>query len=163
MAPILVTPPSAPLVALADLKAHLGVNFADDDALIQSLEKAAVAHLDGWRGILGRCIKQQVWAVSFGCAGCHRLPFPDVASVVVDAGDVVLSQDALGSRVEITEPTTVTMTIKAPDDVAEIAGLAVKMLVAHWYANREAVGVGGLQEMPFAVNRLLAPIRWILL
>lgn len=163
MTPICVTPPVEPLVDLDAMKDHLRVDFADDDALITVLEKAAVAHLDGWRGILGRCIKQQVWSVSFGCAGCHRLPFPDVVSVEVDAGEVVLSHDALGSRVDISEPATVMMTIKAPDEVAEIASLAVKMLVAHWYANREAVGAGGLQEMPFSVDRLLAPIRWILL
>ncbi|GFM73601.1 hypothetical protein PSCICL_45930 [Pseudomonas cichorii] len=32
---------------------------------------------------------------------------------------------------------------------------AVLLLVGHWYANREAVAVGGLTAVPLAVDRLL--------
>ena len=41
--------------------------------------------------------------------------------------------------------------------------LAVKMLVGHWYENREAVVIAGVgatpHEVPMAVDRLLAPYR----
>ena len=38
---------------------------------------------------------------------------------------------------------------------------AIKMLVGHWYANREAVLVGSIsKEYEFAVAALLAPLKW---
>jgi len=38
---------------------------------------------------------------------------------------------------------------------------AIKMLVGHWYANRETVLVGSIsKEFEFAASALLAPLRW---
>ena len=45
-----------PLLTTAEAKAHCRVDTSDDDTLIASLVKAATAHLDGWSGILGRCL-----------------------------------------------------------------------------------------------------------
>lgn len=36
---------------------------------------------------------------------------------------------------------------------------AIKMLVGHWYATREAVGNAG-QDVPMGVHALLAPLKW---
>lgn len=36
---------------------------------------------------------------------------------------------------------------------------AIKMLVGHWYAAREAVGNAG-QDVPMGVHALLAPLKW---
>jgi uncharacterized phiE125 gp8 family phage protein len=36
---------------------------------------------------------------------------------------------------------------------------AIKMLVGHWYANREAVGNAG-QNVPMGVAALLEPLKW---
>lgn len=36
---------------------------------------------------------------------------------------------------------------------------AIKMLVGHWYANREAVGNAG-QNVPLGVSALLEPLKW---
>lgn len=163
MVPIRVTPPTAPLVSLEDLKHHLRVDSDNDDGLIKALQEAAVSHLDGWRGIVGRCIQHQVWRVAFASAGCHRLPFPDVREVTVDAGTADLGHDALGSHVTLSMPATVTMTVAAPEEVKHIAVLAVKMLVAHWYQNRESVAGQALSEVPMSVDCLLRPIRWVLL
>lgn len=162
MIPIRVTPPVGPLVGLGELKAHLRVDYGDDDALITSLEKAAVAHLDGWRGILGRCIQQQVWSVQFDRPGRHRLPFPDVSGITASAGEVELCHDALGSLVTLTEASIVDMTVRAPEEVGLVAALAVKMLVAHWYHHPEAVSTSGKSEVPMAVSAILAPVRWVL-
>lgn len=157
MVPVRVTPPTAPLVSLEGLKQYLRVGFDDDDDLIEGHEKAAVAYLDGWRGIMGRCIQEQVWAIAFSCPGCHRLPFPDVASVTVDAGTAVLEHDALGSRVTLTDPATVTMTVTAPDEVREIAVKVVKMLVKRWYDPPKTM------PSPDPIHSLLAPVRWVVL
>lgn len=52
---VVVTPP-APVVLLADAKAHLRVLGGHDDARIQLLIDAATAVLDGRQGILGRVL-----------------------------------------------------------------------------------------------------------
>lgn len=159
MTPRVLIPPSGPLVGIADLRAHLRIDFSDDDAQIVALEKAAVAHLDGWRGILRRCIQSQTWQVDYPAAGVHRLPFGDVTNVEASAGTADLRQDARGSFVTLSEAATVTLTVEAPADVREIATIAVKMLVAHWYETREAATGGALAPTPLAVDRLLTPVR----
>jgi len=152
--------PAGPLVALTDLKAHLRVDSADDDTLIQSLEKAAVAHLDGWRGVLGRCIQPQTWEVAYPSAGSHRLPFPDVSSVSASSGTATLAHDTLGARVHLSEACTVTLVAAMPEDAVEQVKLIVKLLVGHWYENREATTATALKDGPIAVDALLSPIRW---
>ena len=91
MIPTRVTPPAGPVVTVADLKADLGIVGTHDDMRLAALEAAAVAHLDGWRGILGRCIMPQSWRIEYGCAGRHRLPFGDVTEVTFVSGDRILA------------------------------------------------------------------------
>ena len=59
--PALVTPPSGAVVTLAAAKAHLRVDHDLDDSAIGALIAAAEAHLDGYGGILGRCLLTQTW------------------------------------------------------------------------------------------------------
>jgi uncharacterized phiE125 gp8 family phage protein len=44
-------------------------------------------------------------------------------------------------------------------DVPEMLKLAVRMLAAHWYENREATSILDLKPVPLAVNSLLANFR----
>lgn len=159
--PVRVTPPSGPVVSLADLRAHLRVDGTDENTLIEAYEKAAVAHLDGYRGILGRCILSQKWTVTYEQAGTFRLPFPDVSAVEVDAGTATLAQDCLGSLVTITDPCTVTMTAALPADALEAVKMAIKLLVGHWFENREAASEAKIEDAPLAFNALIAPLRWV--
>lgn len=86
LSPVRVTPPAVLPVSLEEAKAQLRVEGTDEDGLIEGLIEAAVAHLDGWSGILGRCLINQQWRVDF-CAWPSnrilRLPFPDVSAVAV--------------------------------------------------------------------------------
>lgn len=110
--PVLVTPPDILPVSLAEAKAHLRVDYDDDDGLILSLIRAAVDHLDGWTGILGRCLVEQEWRQDFPAgATCFPLPLGPVISVTsvtvagnaVDTANYALRTDAGGrSHVEIT-------------------------------------------------------------
>lgn len=157
MTPIRVTPPAGPVVPLPDLKAHLRVVGDHDDAHIVALEAAAVAHLDGWRGALGRCLLEQAWQVSYPGAGVWRLPFPDVTAVTaVDAaGDPVdadLSHDALGSRVEIGEAAVVTLTAALPADSIDAARVAIKLWVGAQYDG---------SDVPAAFDALVNTLRWV--
>ncbi len=84
--PVLVTPPTVLPVTLAEAKAHLRVEHDEDDALIAAMLAAAIERLDGWSGILGRCLIEQVWALPFERfprSDLIGLPFPNVSGVVV--------------------------------------------------------------------------------
>jgi uncharacterized phiE125 gp8 family phage protein len=59
----LKTAPAEPPVGLDEVKAHLRVDFEDDDDLIEGLIDAATAHLDGFAGILGRAMVTQTWTL----------------------------------------------------------------------------------------------------
>lgn len=59
--PVLVTPPAIQPVTLTDAKLHLRVDHNDENTQIEGLIRAATEHLDGWTGILGRCLAEQVW------------------------------------------------------------------------------------------------------
>lgn len=74
LAPVLITPPASLPVTLDEAKLHLRAAFpnedgsmpaTDEDGLITALLEAAVSHLDGWTGILGRCLVEQTWRVDF--------------------------------------------------------------------------------------------------
>lgn len=160
MIPRLVTPPSDLVVSVDEAKGHCRVDGGDEDLLIQHYIDAAVVYLDGWHGVLGRCISRQVWEVDYPAAGCWRLPLPDVETVTASVGDAVLSHDAQGCTVTLTEAATVTMIVCMPETLRPTVAQIIKMLVGHWYQNREAVGGDGLQAIPMAVDALLAPIRW---
>lgn len=170
-----VAPTEAP-ISLAEAKAHISVDFSDDDVLIASLIDGAVAHLDGWTGILGRCIVTQTWSIALGdwpACGNVRLPFPDVSAVVVtyyDADDVEqtvsasgyeLLEDSQGAFIRFRDAFTypevygdrsdgvrVTLTagFGAASAVPEAIKLAVKMLVAEAY---EARGATMAAEIPY--------------
>lgn len=81
MTPYLVTAPTEVPVTLGQMKAHLRVAHDDDDGDIESRLEGAVAHLDGWGGVLGRCIMPQTWAIDVTGPGPHLLPFPEASDV----------------------------------------------------------------------------------
>lgn len=82
--PVLVAPPAAPPVSLAEAKAHLRIDHALDDARVEAAIAGAVAHLDGYTGILGRALVTQAWRQDFPfwpASRCLPLPLAPVASI----------------------------------------------------------------------------------
>lgn len=167
MHPVIVTPPTAQPVGLEDMRAHLRVTYRDEDALIQQLMAAAVAHLDGWNGVLGRAIMSQTWSETFSGPGPYLLAMPDatVATATVDgiaASGVTTEATAAGVSVEFDSygsETTIEYTCALPARLLPVAQIAVKLLVAHWFENRSAVGES-MAALPMAVDAVLAGIRW---
>lgn len=119
IAPSLITGPTEPPVSLAEAKAHLRVDFTDDDTLISALVDAATAHIDGHTGILARALVTQTWQQDF----CDwpgdrvlRLPLAPVAAVesvkyfdaanvettVAESGNYALLEDARGPYIKFT-------------------------------------------------------------
>ena len=188
-APIRTTAPDATPVTLEEAKAHLRVDHEDDNTLITSLIEAATAHLDGWTGILGRCLVTQSWRQDFcgwPASRTLRLPFPDVSAATVkyfdgdnisrDVADemVAVLADARGSYIRFSDAFIYPGLCDDRGDrlqVTFISGygdmtavpLAIKtaifLLVGNWYANREAVTAHAALVLPMAVDALLAPYR----
>lgn len=80
-----VTPPAEAPITLA--QARRQVRLGDDDSqdeLLAQLVAAAVDHLDGYAGTLGRAIVAQTWRLhlpGFPSAGGIELPLPPLRSV----------------------------------------------------------------------------------
>lgn len=127
--PVRTVAPVARAVSLSRVKAHLRVTHADDDERIAALIDAATERLDGWSGILGRCLVTQTWRQDFdGFPGADlRLPFPDVQSAAVSyrdtAGDeqvfsgFAVVHDGIGSKLVLNDGQTWPDTAVRPDAV----------------------------------------------
>ena len=186
--PVRSSIPDAP-VTLAEAKAHCRVDFADDDDLITALIQAATDHLDGYSGILARCMVTQTWSKSFAAwSSIIRLPFPDCSDVIIRYGDsesaeqtlstalYYVLEDAVSSYVQFADDFTSPALSDAPApievefdsgfgavaDVPQALKQAILLLVSHWYENREAVG-DNMSKVPMAVDMLIAPYRrmWV--
>ncbi len=82
--PVLVAPPDETPVSLAEAKAHLRIDHDLDNGRVEAAIAGAVAHLDGYTGILGRALVTQTWRqdIPFWPASrCLRLPLAPVASI----------------------------------------------------------------------------------
>lgn len=188
--PVLINGPAAAPVTLDEVKAHLDVSYVDKDDQIGLLIAAAVAYLDGWTGILGRCLMPQTWRQDYDAfARCLRLPLFPVASIesvkydddegaeqTVSSSNYVLLADDLGAYVKFkdtygfaavsaTKPAVRVAYVAGYADAATVPAAvkaAMLLLIRHWFDNPSAVQVGSpAQAMPFAVDALLAPFRRI--
>ncbi len=169
MVPYLVTPPASMPVNIADMKAHLVVDFDDDDALIDAQQAAAVAHLDAHGGVLGRCIMPQTWAIDVTGPGPHLLPFPDASGVAADAGGDELSVEtvrtARGVVVTVADASsgqdvTISATYGLPAERLSAAQMLIKLMVGNWYSNRTAATETKMSSLPMAADALIAALRW---
>lgn len=193
-APVLVTPPATPPVSLQEVKQHLRLvsgaeTYTAEDGPLQIYLDAAVALLDGWSGILGRCLVTQSWRQDFDAlAKTMRLPLfaAGITSIkvrnssgqlsTVSSDDYSLKADYLGSYVRLADD------YNYPTDLAESQAIlieftagygvaaavpanikaAILLLVGHWYANREQVVTGiSAASLPFAVEALIEPFRQV--
>lgn len=159
LVPVLITPPGALFTSIDEVKAHLRVSHSYEDTLISQITSAAVAYLDGWKGVLGRCIMPQTWSVEAD-AGDVLLPFPDITEARVGGVSLPITLCANGAVVTIEEAATIDFDCELPESNREVVKVIVKLLVGHWYENREAVVIGNITTLPIAVDALMAPLRW---
>lgn len=84
ISPIRITPPISQPIDLHEAREQCRVTHFEHDILLQSHIDAATEYLDGWNGILGRCMISQVWRQRFhGWASCLVLPMPGVTDVAL--------------------------------------------------------------------------------
>lgn len=178
---ILLAAPAAEPLTLAEAKAYLRVEHADDDALIAALIAGARAHVEARtrRGLITQSwrIVRDAWPPD-GRVPAPLAPLRQVtAARVYDAGGVAR---ALDLQAFIVEPETIAVapwSIAPPGriaagieidvsigygpaaaDVPEPLRHAVRLLLAHWYENRGVVAREGA-PIPSTLDALLAPHR----
>lgn len=187
--PVLITAPDDPNpVTLAEVKAQLDISYTDKDALITTLLAAAVNYLDGYSGVLGKCILSQTWRQDYDdFASCLHLPQGPVSSITsvkyidtdggeqtVAAADYNLVTKVGGSYVLFdsdysfpslnTDEPAVKVTYVAGYANAAAVPAVIKqiifLLVRHWFDNPSAVSVGVIaQQMPMAIDALIGQAR----
>jgi uncharacterized phiE125 gp8 family phage protein len=173
-----------------EVKAHLRVQHNDDDVLIDGLIESATSYLDGPSGIMGRCLMAQDWYLYYDAFpnGDLLLPLANLLSVVaveyVDPSSLtyVTWTQALNYEVDATAhegwvipvhgwpaiaATSNAMRVtfrcgfgELASDVPAAIRLAMKLMIGHWYENRETVNAGTVtSELPLTTEALLAPFR----
>lgn len=76
-----VTAPAATPITLSEARSHCRADTADD-TMLQIYLDAAVAHVDGAEGVLGRCLVTQTWDYSLDCFPDEiKVPLPTLQSV----------------------------------------------------------------------------------
>lgn len=189
LAPVRVTAPAIDIIAIDDVMAHCRVDSADEVILLQSLTDAATSHVDGYSGILGRALIQQEWQQDFsGFGDVMRLPLGPLIAVssvtYYDTSNVLRTlsaavyaaySDGRGPYIALAPDQVWPATYSRPDAVRATwtAGYgttadtvpaairaAVKLMIGHWYENREAAVIGApVASLPMAVDALLSPFR----
>lgn len=184
MTSILITAPAVEPLAIADLRAHLRVREGVEDGLLESYLKAAREHVER---STGRALIFQSWRLYLDTwpeGRVVRLPVAPVHSVdavTVYDGDGTarnltsdkwtLAQGSLPPRVKISLDIGVSCSTMmgaeieftaghgaGPEAVPETCKQAIRLLVAHWYENREE-GAKVLSSIPQGVDRLLASMK----
>ncbi len=153
LAPVRTVAPAETPVSLAEVKAHLRIDAAEEDTLLDSYLAAAVSRLDGWSGVLGRCLVTQTWRASFyewPSDDKLRLPLAPAASIAsvkyTDAANA--EQTVAGSNYTM-----------AVDDLGPYVRLATTYVLPALYTERDDVvrvefvaGYGAASAVPSAIK-----------
>lgn len=178
----LLTPPVAEPVSVSDLKTHLRVTSSAEDAMIAGLGLAARQAIEARYGL---CILAQEWRLSLDRVPDHAitLPFSPILSVehvgVTRQGitEVILPSDydvhvGLVGRLRMNRAVRTDARLAAvkitfiagwttPESVPEEIRLAIKVLAAHFFENREGGVADRFYTSPEGLHALLAPYRQV--
>lgn len=186
MTVLLITPPALEPVSLAEAKAHLRLTGTDDDDFVSALIVAARLQVET---AIRRVLVDQTWRIyrdDWPRDGLVELPVGPIRSVVevivydADGAPVTLSPTAwmldaasaparlklLGTGPSPGRPLNgIEIDVVAgfgPSglEVPQPLRLAISMLVARWYENREGAGFGIVPSaVADAFEALVAPYR----
>lgn len=165
MKPRLVTKPTGYFISLEEAKKQARVFFDDDNDYIETLIAAACGHLDGYHGVLGRCVLEQTWQWSSLCYKPYqRTLFTDTiaATATVDGESVDVTFDADHIRFATVYPHSeivCSTTHAAPEHMLPMIKQAALTLVAHWWMNRTPVTVGNITNVPWTFEAIISPLR----
>lgn len=166
MIPYLVTPPAFLPVDLVSMSGHLRLVHGDDDFDVEAKQAGAVAMLDGWGGVLARCIMPQTWAIDVTGPGPHLLPFPDASNVVAVSGLDTLtnevSRTSLGPCVTVADATsdqelTISATYGLSAERLPAAQTLVKLMVQREY---DMLAGAPYDAATRSIDALIGALRW---
>ena len=183
---MLIVPPASEPLSLAEAKAHLRLDTADEDDLVTALIIAARQIVEKHTGL---ALLTQTWRIvadSWPALPPVRLPLRPFASLaavrVFDQANVATllapatyfvdaqpyaarlqfanTPPAPGRAIAGIELDVVAGFGAAPATVPEPLRLAIRMLVAHWFEARgDAAGDASPRQIPVVVEALLQPFR----
>lgn len=85
MSLIIIDAPEVQPVSLVEMKAQLGITTNIDDDLIEGLIETATARLDGFAGLLGKCLITQTWKLTLERFPNTSITLPLAPTQSVDA------------------------------------------------------------------------------
>lgn len=181
----LVTPSPTLPIELSEAKSHLAVSHGDDDLYIRSLIETAREWVESYarQTLLTTTWKQRLdrWPAC-GVIELYRPPLVSVTAItyINDSGspatlagsqyevDIYSKPGRVLRAYGVTWPSLRCEGVAAPITIEYVAGRAsvaaipapfkhaIKMLIGHWYENREEVNVGNIvTPMPSAARLLL--------
>lgn len=135
--------PAVQLVTADELLEHARVDGGNEYQLAQAYIDAAIGWVDGFDGVLGRCVMPQTWRASAEEVACGWKP-ADVVSEMVNADG------------------TVDFTCAMPIEKVATVKQAVLLLAAYWFDQRMAATEQRFEDAPMAVRSLLSSVRvWV--
>jgi uncharacterized phiE125 gp8 family phage protein len=182
MALNLIIAPAADLISLPQIKTHLKIEHSEEDELLQSLITAAVTHTERTRGL---ALLEQTWELALNWFPCGAIELPLLPALsiteikykdangneqTIATSDYRLLRDFVGIvkpaygkswPAARTDDESIKVKFKAgfgataeavPDNVKH----AIKLLVGHWYLNREATNEREQRPLPLGYQALLA-------
>lgn len=180
------TAPTVEPVSVSEAKDHLRISTSSEDTYIGELISGARAKTEA---LTNRSIPQQTWELWWDIPPvlrAIRLPRPplqsvthikyysttDVEAVYGSINYFVDTSNQQGGRISLTEGSAwpsdglryanaiVTRFVAGYTTVPFDLKHAIKMLVAHWFENREAINVGNIvSELPLGFNDLIWPYK----
>lgn len=181
----LITAPTVEPVTVDDMKAHIVLPNNDDDDLIFGLITAARVHLEN---DTRRALVSQTWDYYFDSFpreefSLPKTPLQSVTSIKyldssgteqtlsssyygVDSysepGEVFLKYSYVWPTTYYQENAIYVRFVagySAVSAIPEPLKLAIKLLVGHWYENRNAANVVNMSEIPMGYEALVSPYR----
>jgi len=178
------TASEASIVSTADLKTFLRVDHSDEDTLIEALRSAAIEYVQNYCNLQLGDLPAVMYLDNF--EGMFEVPIGPVASIISITYNPTASTTSTlptnqyysdlkrkPARISIVSPPSVYEYISNGVQVNMTLGYAegsipdgllhaVKLLVAHYYENRNIVVVGTISsEVPNLIHSLLNPYRVI--
>jgi uncharacterized phiE125 gp8 family phage protein len=172
------------IVSTADLKTFLRVDHSDEDTLIEALRSAAIEYVQNYCNLQLGDLPAVMYLDNF--EGMFEVPIGPVASIISITYNPTASTTSTlptnqyyadlkrkPARISIVSPPSVYEYISNGVQVNMTLGYAegsipdgllhaVKLLVAHYYENRNIVVVGTISsEVPNLIHSLLNPYRVI--
>jgi len=184
----LVTPPTLKPISVADLKAHLRIDSADEDGYLASLIDVATQHVEerAWRALLTQTREialdawpgereielpfapiQSVTSVKYTTAQGDEVTFAPgnyIVNTVREPGKLVLRSGAgwPGGELEASAAIRVQYVCgwAAAENIPPNLIHAVRLMCGHLYENREVVVVGTtVAQIPSGIDALIDPFR----